>query len=301
MVDHYSQDCKDNELDTFAPMASLVNPHNASLRVLYPGSGGDILTPVLVTNTDRSVHIDEVPLSDSYGNFWPLGRTVDRMMEEILLLEVSNLQIIDEGDSGNVSFDFCHPHDTKARRRKIQFYARDYFAFWPKEFEGDYDVLITRGEAPQFNTHDIQIQQLGEKMSVGGFFISDREIARFIRPNWLGFESIENTTIFPCGPAFLYRKVSAIDPTLLSNLLRFVDLVDYLDDYAFNEPHDTVIKKVEDLLILIAKLPGLMSEEALRLASRNMRWLRSTSFETDFPFSGELNRTFRHAFSTNLQ
>jgi len=209
--------------DNFPKLAQIVNPENRSLRVYYPGSGADLLTPLLTTNSDCFVYVDECTLAKGY---YKDPHTV-RFGEEARSLGIDDLKVDDRGNESELYFDYQHQQDTASRPRKIVFYARDAFKFCPPEIEEGYDVLITRGEAPQFVGHDISMKQLGEKLMVGGHYISDRRFAWTLLPEWIGFREIPNDVRFPCDNARVYRKVEQTSLDLLSNLFRFEE--QYLD------------------------------------------------------------------------
>ncbi len=242
-----------NTIESYSQLADTVNPNNDSLRVQYKGSGGDLLTPALTTNSDKFAYIDECSISEGYGvSFY------ERMKEEASELGIKNLTIENEGKFVKINYTYKHKQDKAPRPREINFYVENAFAFWPPEFENGYDVLITRGEAPDFIGYDVQMQQLGEKMAVGGFFISDREIAMYLLPHWIGFEEIPNKTDFPCaGPAKVYRKVKKENEKLLSNLFRFDDAIWDIISYIRGGSSYTLFRNA-------SVLPGFINLEKMK-------------------------------------
>lgn len=241
-----------NTIESYSQLAEIVNPDNESLRVQYKGSGGDLLTPVLTTNSDKFAYIDECSISEGYG-----VRFYERMKEETCEMGIKDLTIKDDDSVAKINFTYKHKQDKAPRPREINFYVENAFTFWPPEFEDGYDVLITRGEAPQFIGHDIQMQQLGDKMTVGGFFISDREIARYLLPKWIGFEEIPNITDFPCGPAKVYKKVKQKKQNLLSNLFRFDDAIWDIISYIRGGSSYTLFRNA-------SVLPGFINLEKMK-------------------------------------
>lgn len=206
------------EARKYPNLAGIVNPESRSLRVYYPGSGGDLLTPVLTTNSDRFVYVDENTISQGFA-----GPFDKRMREEAKILGIDDLAVQENGKGGRINFEYRHTQNKSPRKREIVFYAENAFTFWPPEFDKGYDVLITRGEAPTFDSHDVQMRQLGEKLVVGGFYISDRKISWYLLPEWVGFREIPNDVIFPCDNARLYRKDMQESLELLSLLFQFED------------------------------------------------------------------------------
>lgn len=211
---------KEYDARKYPNLAEIVNPESRSLRVYYPGSGGDLLTPVLATNSDRFTYVDSCKLTEGYGH--PDWTHLGRLEKEARILSVE-LDIQNNGETALIRFSYMHKQDKTPRQRSMTYYTKDAFIFWPPEFDEGYNVLITRGEAPSFNTHDIQMRQLGEKLVVGGFYISDRKISQYLLPEWVGFREIPNGVIFPCGEVKLYRKDRQESLELLSLLFQFED------------------------------------------------------------------------------
>ena len=226
------------EIREYADLARIVNPENKSLQVLYPGSGGDILVPLAVTNSDTFVFVEEYTLKEGFS-----GPHTTRILKEAKSLKVDKITIEDYGQEAHISLDYTHPNDVRgsSRHRDIRFYARDYFKYWPDEYTDGYDVLIAKGESPNFNTHDIQMKQLIEKMRLGGYFISDRDIAWIIPAELLGFRAVDTKNLhFAGGPARVHRKVAEIQQNTASDLFRIDDLLraslDARDYTSYYEP-----------------------------------------------------------------
>lgn len=211
---------REAEARTYSNLAEIVNPESRSLRVYYPGSGGDLLTPVLTTNSDRFVYVDECTLTEGYGQ--PDWAHLSRLEREAKMLGVE-LDIQNNDETVRIEFSYRHKQDKTLRQRDITYYAKDALIFWPPEFDEEYDVLITRGEAPRFDSHNVQMRQLGEKLVVGGFYISDRKISWYLLSEWLGFREIPNDVVFPCDNARLYKKDRQESLELLSLLFQFED------------------------------------------------------------------------------
>lgn len=296
-------DHRESTVKGYSKLAQIINPANSSLRVLYAGSGGDLLTPLLTTNSDTFVYVNNVGLDEVYG--W--GRIIlDRIKSEGTRLKISDFTRQNNGDDSVISFHYGHSQDspeTTNRLRKIHFYKNNYFKFWPPEYEDGYEILIVRGESPRFDDKNIQLKQLGNKMSVGGFFISDRPIVRYINPNWLGFSEVRNEANFRCGHARIYRKEQSVDEAIISKLFRLDDLTKYLDDYHFAESFREVSGAIKSLLALCQSLPEEMREEARLRAGDNMRWLGSEKvLKNDYPdgwfnFAFKLSKMFKRSFS----
>lgn len=233
---------KEYEARKYPNLAEIVNPGSRSLGVYYPGSGGDILTSVLTTNSDRFVYVDRCKLTEGYSHpDWTLLR---RLEKEAKILSVE-LAIQNNGETSQISFSYRHNQDKTPRQRSVTYYAKDAFIFWPPEFDEGYDVLITRGEAPSFDSHDIQMRQLGEKLVVGGFYISDRKISWYLLPEWVGFREIPNGVIFPCDKARLYRKDRQESLELLSLLFQFEDRFSDLNSFVKGGHRYTLYQRID--------------------------------------------------------
>lgn len=219
---------REAEVRKYTNLAEIVNPENRSLRVYYPGSGGDLLTPVLTTNSDRFVYVDKCTLTEGYGH--PDWTHLSRLEKEAKILGVE-LDIQNNGETASIGFSFRHKQDKTPKHRDIKYYAKDALIFWPPELDEGYDVLITRGETPSFDSHDVQMRQLGEKLVVGGFYISDRKISWYLLPEWMGFREIPNDVVFPCDNARLYRKDKQESLELLSLLFQFEDRFSDLNSF----------------------------------------------------------------------
>lgn len=208
-----------DEIESYSDLAGIVNPDGESLLVKYCGPSGDLKTGVLTTNSDSFDYVDRYPLHAVGG--LPV---YERLIEEAVELGIKDLTIIDGGDIARINYTFRHKRDKHPRPREINYHVADASSF-QHPVSDRYDVLIIRGEASSFEGHDFQMRELGENMTVGGHFISDRRIARYLLPEWIGFEEIQNDTLFPRGPARVYRKNRQEDKALLSDLFMFNDAV----------------------------------------------------------------------------
>ena len=208
-----------NEIKSYSHLAQIVNLGCKSLKVKYYGPSGDLITALLCTNSDKFDYVDRYSIYAMGG-----VPVYERFLEEAKELGIDDLRITDEGNHARIDYTFRHMLDKSSRPREINYYVADAFSF-RHPVSDSYDVLIIRGEASPFQGHDFQMKELGENMVVGGHFISDRKIARYLQPNWIGFEEMPNSTVFPRGPAKVYRKVEQVDKIILSDLFRFDDAV----------------------------------------------------------------------------
>lgn len=214
-----------NEIESYSDLAEIVNPDGESLLVKYCGPSGDLKTGVLTTNSDSFDYVDQYPLHAVGG--LPV---YDRLIEEAVELGIKDLTIIDGGDIARINYTFIHKRDKYPRPREINYHVADAFSF-QHPVSDRYDVLIIRGEASPFTRYDFQMKELGKNMAVGGHFISDRSIARYLLPKWIGFEEISNGTLFPRGPARVCRKAEQVNEELLSDLFIFDDAVSDVISY----------------------------------------------------------------------
>ena len=214
-----------SEIKSYSHLAQIVNPHNESIRVRYYGPSGDLKTGVLTTNSDRFDYVDRYHIHDVGG-----VPVYERFIEEAKELGIDDLRITDEGNHARINYTFRHMLDKSSRPREINYHVADAFTFH-HPVSDKYDVLVVRGEASPFEGHDFQMRELGENMAVGGHFISDRKIAKYLEPHWIGFEEMSHTTAFPRGRAKVYRKVEQVDKVILSDLFRFDDAVSDLITY----------------------------------------------------------------------
>ena len=233
---------REAEARSYPSLAEIVNPENRSLRVYYPGSGGDLLSPVLTTNSDRFVYVDVCKLTEGYGH--PDWTHLSRLEEEERILGVE-LDIQNNGQTARINFSYKHRQDSTPRQRDIVYYANDALIFWPPELDDGYDVLITRGETPSFDSHDVQMRQLGKKLVVGGFYISDRKISWHLLPEWMGFREIPNDVVFPCDNARLYRKDRQESLELLSLLFQFEDVFSDLNSFVRGGHSYTLFQNID--------------------------------------------------------
>lgn len=246
----------ESDFKQYARIAEIVNPANESLQVLYPGSGGDLLAPLLTINSDTLSMVELYSLQEGYFG----GPFTGRMSEEASKLGINAIEIAESEEPSTINFKYRHPNDTvqSVRSRVLTFHNRDYSEFWPKEFDEGYDILITKGEAPTFDTHDIQMKQLIDKMRVGGYFISDRELAWVIPPEFIGFIKLPISGIeFACGPVQLYKKVEQVKEETASQLFTINDLLrtslDLESKTVWFEP--TLLGKRPDILAQFPQIP----------------------------------------------
>ena len=206
------------EIESYSRHAQAVNPAGRSLRVYYPASGGDLIRPVTITNSDRFTYVDMFTLKEGFFGTFPA-----RMEEEAQNLGITDLHVQDYGRNGIITFTYQHQQDEKPRERRITFYAADAEQFWPPEFEDGYDVLILK-DGPFLWGPDAQMRQLGIKMPVDGFLISDNRIAYILSPEWIGYEETPFDVHRGIYPDKIYRKARQESLELLSILFSLDDI-----------------------------------------------------------------------------
>ena len=89
------------------------------------------------------------------------------------------------------------------------------------------------------------MRQLGEKLVIGGFYISDRKICWYLLQEWVGFREIPNDVFFPCAKARLYRKDRQESLELLSLLFQFEDGFSDLDSFVRGGHIYTILKEMD--------------------------------------------------------
>lgn len=275
---------------SWAKIAKIVNPENKPLDVLNAGAGGALAISLMPTNSDHFLHVDITSWKEGYAG----GPHIERMSAEARALGIKDLEVDDQGRAVYVHFYFRHPNDNAPRpEREVTYVTEDYLKFWnkPNDYQNGYDVLILTGEAPDFDEEAIQIKQLGEKMRVGGFFLSDRKLSGVVPEHALGFERIElpSGLEFHNGEAFVYKKVRQIELPIMSQLFKLNDLfwkgVDIRSKASFNLHYveyaggskGKVLKPLKDHLRLLARdyasvAPKIDSEDQKQLLAHMLKY-----------------------------